>query len=177
MNATRILIGGSVRSGKSRFALARASQLSDQRVFVATAEARDDEMIARVQAHRAERGSDWTTIEVPVEIAGVLRDASPRTVVVVDCLTLWLSNLLIGEHDLARCFADLESALDESAAHCVFVTNEVGLGIVPENALARRFRDEAGRLHARLAARCDEIYLAALGCMLRLKPGPVELVR
>jgi adenosylcobinamide kinase / adenosylcobinamide-phosphate guanylyltransferase len=177
VSPTRVLIGGGVRSGKSRFALARGAQLAERRVFLATAEAHDAEMEQRVSAHRIERGAEWLTREVPLEVAAELRSATPDSVVVVDCLTLWLSNLLHAEADVAARFDELAASLADSAAHCVLVTNEVGMGIVPDNGLARRFRDEAGRLHARLAESCDEVYFAALGCMLRLAPAPVELVR
>jgi len=172
-----ILIGGGVRSGKSRFALERAEQLAEDRVCIATAEVRDDEMRQRVEGHRAERGPGWATREVPVEIATELRSAPSGSVVLVDCLTLWLSNLLCADEDIASRFGELESALAETSADCVLVTNEVGMGIVPENALARRFRDEAGRLHQRLARTCDEVHFAALGCILRLRPAPLEVVR
>jgi len=170
-----VLIGGGVRSGKSRFVLKRAAQFSDQRLFVATAEVRDDEMRERVALHRAERGADWDVREVPIELAVELREAPRGAVVVVDCLTLWLTILLLAEENIEQRVLELTAALAEAQADCVLVTNEVGLGIVPEHALARRFRDEAGCLHQRLAANCDELYFAAMGCILRLRPGPVEV--
>jgi adenosylcobinamide kinase/adenosylcobinamide-phosphate guanylyltransferase len=174
-----VLVGGGARSGKSRFALARARALGARRVFVATGQALDGEMDRRIALHRAERGADFATIEEPLELGRVLRDPSGTDVVLVDCLTLWLSNLLLRGDDepaIARAVTDLCAVLAERRRHAVIVTNEVGLGIVPDNALARTFRDVAGRAHQELAAIADEIHVAILGTVLRLRPGPVEMV-
>lgn len=179
MSGLIVLIGGGVRSGKSAFALSRARELGERRVFVATAQAFDAEMRARIDAHRDEREPSFRTIEEPLDVAGVLDRERDADVVVVDCLTLWLSNLLLADADDAAIDAAIGGLADAAArtpAHTIFVTNEVGLGIVPDNALARRFRDHAGRLHQRLAASADEIYLGTLGVMLRLSPGPIERV-
>src|SRR3954451_23338371 len=149
------LVLGGARSGKSRHAEALLAQHPAPRIYVATAQALDEEMRERIAAHRAAReGAGWRTVEAPVAVAAAL-DAAGSGPVLVDCLTLWLSNLLVGEHDVTAARAALEGALDRRAGPTVLVGNEVGLGIVPENALARRFRDEAGRLHQRLAARAD----------------------
>ncbi len=178
-----ILIGGGSRSGKSRYALERARAVEGPRLFVATAREGDEEMRARIAAHRRERGEGFVTVEEPLDIAGCLREAPSETrAIVVDCLTLWLSNLLLAgtaEEASARieeATGELVEALAETSAEVFLVTNEVGMGIVPGNELARRFRDHAGRLHQRLAGIADEIYLAAMGLLLRLHPGPVELV-
>lgn len=174
-----VLIGGGARSGKSRFALARARAFGAPRVFVATGQAFDGEMERRIALHRSERGDEFTTVEEPIELVRVLRDPPPAEVVLVDCLTLWLSNLLLrgdDERTIARTVDGLCALLAARRRHVVVVTNEVGLGIVPENALARTFRDVAGRAHQQLAAIADEVHVAILGSVLRLRPGPVELV-
>lgn len=169
-----------MRSGKSAFALVRAHVLGTRRTFIATAEPFDDEMRLRAETHRRERGSSFDTIEAPRELAAAL-DTAGRTaqVVVIDCLTLWLSNLLLAGLDaqaIAQRVAQLAEALGESPAHVVMVSNEVGMGVVPESKLGRQFRDVAGHAHQALAARADELYFAMMGQILRLRPGPVELV-
>jgi adenosylcobinamide kinase/adenosylcobinamide-phosphate guanylyltransferase len=171
-----ILVGGGARSGKSRFALRRAGELGHRWTFVATAEPLDDEMAERIRRHRAERSSAWTTIEEPRALPEALDATGPADVVLVDCLTLWVSNLLVRGDSAAivtAAFDRLEAALLRRRAHVILVTNEVGMGVVPETPLGRRFRDTIGDLHQRLATRADEIYIAALGTILRLRPGPV----
>lgn len=172
-----ILIGGGVRSGKSAFALRRARELGERRAFVATAQALDAEMEQRVAAHRRERGEAFRTVEAPRALLAALRGIDAVDVVVVDCLTLWLSNLLLDglsrEH-VERHVLELAGWLGERRCHCVIVSNEVGMGIVPDNALARAFRDVTGRAHQLLGARADEIYVGLFGQLLRLRPGPVE---
>ncbi|MEW6269246.1 MAG: bifunctional adenosylcobinamide kinase/adenosylcobinamide-phosphate guanylyltransferase [Thermodesulfobacteriota bacterium] len=174
-----ILIGGGARSGKSSFALVRARELGARRVFLATAEALDGEMRARVAAHRSARGDDFATVEEPLELAHALRSIGHSAdVVVVDCLTLWLANLLVRGEEQGAVLArvdELATTVAASPFASVLVTNEVGMGIVPENALARAFRDVAGLAHQRLARDADEIHLAALGVLLRLRPAPVEV--
>ena len=169
------LIGGGVRSGKSRFALERALTLGRRRVFVATGEARDPEMDARIRAHQAERGQDFQTIEAPRALVQALHGLDDGVeVVLIDCLTLWLSNLLLDGADevgLGEAVEQLVEHVARRARHVLLVTNEVGMGIVPDNALSRTFRDAAGRAHQRLGACADEVYFAALGQMLRLKPA------
>jgi adenosylcobinamide kinase / adenosylcobinamide-phosphate guanylyltransferase len=174
-----VLVGGGVRSGKSAFALALARRLGGRRAFVATAQPFDDEMRARIAAHRAERDGDFATVEAPLDLPAALEAlGSAAEVVVVDCLTLWLSNLLLrGDppEAIGRAVARLADVLRASPFHAILVTNEVGMGVVPESALGRAFRDVAGRAHQHLARRADRIYLAALGCILRLRPAPIEL--
>jgi adenosylcobinamide kinase/adenosylcobinamide-phosphate guanylyltransferase len=175
-----ILIGGGVRSGKSAFALERARALGTRRVFIATAEAFDDEMRERAVRHREERGSEFVTLEAPRQLVAALREASrDADVIVVDCLTLWLSNLLLDGLDQPAVLArvdELVTVTGQLGVQLVLVTNEVGLGIVPDSKLGRVFRDVAGAAHQRLAKRCDELYFAVMGQLLRLRPGPVELV-
>lgn len=175
-----LLVGGGVRCGKSAFALEIANDLGPRRVFIATAQAFDAEMSERIRAHRLERGSEWTTLEEPLALPEALRAAAEQAdVVVIDCLTLWLSNLILrddSDETVARQVEGLAEVLRERRCHVVMVTNEVGMGLVPDNALGRRFRDCAGRTHQRLARECSEVYVGVLGCILRLRPGPVELV-
>jgi adenosylcobinamide kinase/adenosylcobinamide-phosphate guanylyltransferase len=166
-----ILIGGGSRSGKTRFALDRARQFGDRLAYVATAELRDEEMAARAAMHRAERGDRFTTIEEPRDLAGILRDRSAGfDALVIDCLTLWISNLLEDRvADLNAAAADVAEAADSAAAAVIFVTSEVGCGIVPDNELARRFRDHAGWVNQSFAARAAEVYWMAFGCALKVK--------
>ena len=167
------LVLGGARSGKSRHAEALVMTHPPPWVYVATAAAHDDEMAARIAAHQARRDCRWRTLEAPLDLAGALEaTAAP---VLVDCLTLWLSNLILGGHDLEAATRALELAVQQRAALSVLVSNEVGLGIVPENALARRFRDTAGSLHQRLAARADCVVLVTAGLPLVLKGGPSDV--
>ena len=170
MPAALTLILGGASSGKSRHAETLILSLPAPWTYLATGQAWDDEMRARIAVHRERREAGWRTIEVPVALAGALSDAGDRPVL-VDCLTLWLSNLLLGEHDVERAAADLMTALADRRAPTVLVGSEVGLGIVPENALARRFRDEAGRLHQRIAAVADRVVLVVAGLPLAVKQG------
>jgi adenosylcobinamide kinase / adenosylcobinamide-phosphate guanylyltransferase len=169
-----------VRSGKSAFALSRARELGGRRGFIATAEPFDDEMRERAQRHRIERGGDFFTLEAPRALCPALREAwRSADVVVVDCLTLWLSNLLLEglDRDAIRLrVGELCEALRESPAHVVLVSNEVGLGIVPESKLGRTFRDLSGEAHQTLGSQADELYFAMMGQLVRLRPGPLELV-
>ena len=201
-------MGGGVRSGKSRYALSRAYAAGPRRVFVATAQALDGEMADRIAAHQGERGDDFETIEAPDNLVGALKAAMgdtrhgegadggvPPDVIVVDCLTLWLSNLLLAKcgtkpldraacrrlvdslrediHTLATLLTELTS---QHPTEILLVTNEVGLGIVPEHALGRVFRDVAGICHQQLAGIADEVYAGVMGMLLKLKPGPVTAV-
>ncbi|HEY0708677.1 MAG TPA: bifunctional adenosylcobinamide kinase/adenosylcobinamide-phosphate guanylyltransferase [Polyangia bacterium] len=180
MASRLILIGGGARSGKSAFALSYARALGAQRVFVATAQAYDDEMRARIDRHRDERGPDFTTIEEPVALARAITEAPRRAVVLVDCLTLWLSNRLCADASPETIHGELEEVVRAAvsrAAPTLVVSNEVGMGVVPDNALARAFRDLTGHAHQRLAAAADEIYAALMGVVLRLHPGPLEMAR
>ncbi len=161
-----ILIGGGARSGKSRFALDRARREGAKLVFIATAEARDEEMRGRIEKHRADRGAEFTTIEAPIELASAIRNAD-FDAIVVDCLTLWLANIM--DRDFQTAVKDLEDAAQSSRACVILVTNEVGCGIVPENALAREFRDRAGFLNQRMAEAAREVYWMVFGQPLRIK--------
>lgn len=176
-----VLVGGGARSGKSRFAQARASALGPRRIFLATAQAFDDEMRDRIARHRDERGAAFRTIEEPLalpEALGAL-DEADADVVLVDCLTLWLSNVLMRDpapEPALRRIDDLGRAIAARRCHVVLVSNEVGMGIVPEPPLARVFRDLSGHAHQRLGDEADEIYVALLGQILRLRPDPVGCV-
>jgi adenosylcobinamide kinase/adenosylcobinamide-phosphate guanylyltransferase len=164
------LVLGGARSGKSRFAEALVTAHPAPWTYLATAQAFDDEMRDRVALHRARRDSGWRTVEAPVELAAALR--AHRGPVLVDCLTLWLTNLMLGDHDIEDAVTALERAIAEHGGPVVLVSNEVGLGIVPDNALARAFRDEAGRLHQRLAARADHVVFMVAGLPLHVKGSP-----
>ncbi len=174
-----VVVGGGVRSGKSRFALDLALKCGTRRTFVATAQAFDDEMKARIARHRAERADRFETVEVPIELSESLRRLDTE-VVLVDCLTLWLSNLLLRgdeEAQIDRAVEELVDVLGRRRFHVVVVTNEVGMGIVPDSRLGRVFRDVAGRAHQRLATIADEIYFAVLGTVLRVRPNVNEVRR
>jgi adenosylcobinamide kinase/adenosylcobinamide-phosphate guanylyltransferase len=168
------LILGGARSGKSRYALGLAGRCPAPRLFVATCEPRDAEMEARIEAHQRERGSDWTTREVPLDLPGALTTA-PRDhgVILVDCLTMWVSNLLAGKEASPGAIQTAGEKLVEvaaaSAIPVILVSNEVGWGIVPDNPLAREFRDQAGWLHQRLARVADLVVLMAAGLPLVVK--------
>jgi adenosylcobinamide kinase / adenosylcobinamide-phosphate guanylyltransferase len=162
-----ILVGGGSRSGKSRYALELAKQRGVRPAFLATAQAFDDEMTERIRKHREERGDGFVTLEEPFELANALRAQRECDVIVVDCLTLWVSNLMLSDREIPA--NELIAAARESAATVIFVSNEVGCGIVPENPLARRFRDLAGALNQRVAAAADEVYWMAFGIPLKVK--------
>jgi len=162
------LVLGGARSGKSRYAESLITALPQPWIYVATAEAGDTEMAARIEAHRTRRGEGWRMIEAPRDLADALT-ACGEAPALVDCLTLWLSNLLLADVDLDAQFARLEAALAQAAAPVVLVANEVGSGIVPDNALARRFRDAQGALNQKMAARADRVVLVVAGIPLVVK--------
>lgn len=169
----RVLVLGGARSGKSRTAQAIAEAASADRTFVATAQAFDEEMRERISRHRAERDGSWRTQEAPLELPDAIRaHAGPGKVVLVDCLTLWLSNLLLAERDADGEAERLVRAVGEAAGPLVLVSNEVGQGIVPATPLGRVFRDGQGRLNQRLAEACDAVVFVAAGCPVLLKPAP-----
>lgn len=168
--ARSLLVLGGARSGKSRYAQARMERMGGTFAFIATAQAHDAEMEERIARHRADRDSRWITIEAPVDLASAIAAAARKAdAVLVDCLTLWLSNLLLAGKDIRSASAALEEAIIASPLPVVLVANEVGLGIVPDNALARRFRDEAGWLNQKLARLCDEVALVTAGLPIVLK--------
>lgn len=163
------LVLGGARSGKSSYAEGLISSLPRPWAYVATAEAFDEEMRQRIAHHQARRGPDWVQHETPLDIAATLAGEAADQPCLVDCLTLWLSNLMHAERDIARETSTLVEALSKRSAPCIMVSNEVGLGIVPDNALARRFRDEAGWLNQRIAAVADCVVFVAAGLPMTLK--------
>lgn len=169
----RVLVLGGARSGKSRYAEDLAMGSGLQAVYLATAtDGGDPEMAGRIARHRAERDPSWRTVDAPRDLAGALRrEVSPGCVVLVDCLTLWLTNVMLGGGDVEAETAELAHALKSLAGPVILVSNEVGGGIVPDNALARKFRDAQGRLNQRVAAACDTVVLVAAGLPLLLKPS------
>jgi len=164
------LVLGGARSGKSRFAEALVEGAAACGTYCATAEAGDAEMAARIAAHRAHRGAFWHTVETPLAVAGVIAaEATPERPLLVDCLTLWLSNLMMEEAPIEEEFATLRVALRDAAGPVVLVANEVGLGLVPETPLGRNFRDAAGRLNQEIAVLADRVVFVAAGLPLMLK--------
>lgn len=166
---TTLVLGGA-RSGKSRFAEHIIADSGLARHYVATGRAFDDEMVERIARHKEDRGAGWTTHEEPLDLVATLaRIDAPQNAVLVDCLTLWLTNLMMAERDIAAESSRLVAALPDLKARVVFVSNEVGLGIVPENRMARQFRDHAGRLHQMVAASASDVYFIAAGLPLKMK--------
>ncbi len=163
------LVTGGARSGKSAFAERLVVQSGRPRRYIATAEAWDDEMRDRIAQHQTNRAEGWTTIEAPLDLASALTDARDVEAVLVDCATLWLTNHLLAENDLTAQTEALISALAACPAPVIIVSNEVGWGIVPDNALARRFRDEQGRLNQRLAQNAGLVVTVIAGLPLVLK--------
>jgi adenosylcobinamide kinase / adenosylcobinamide-phosphate guanylyltransferase len=164
-----ILITGGARSGKSTRAEARACAFPGKPVYVATAEALDAEMRERIAKHRARRGNAWLEHETPLELVAALVETDGRGARLVDCLTLWLSNLMHAERDWEKEAMLLAETLDRQNSPVVLVTNEVGLGIVPDNAPARRFRDAAGILNQIVARVADEVEFVVAGLPMRVK--------
>jgi adenosylcobinamide kinase/adenosylcobinamide-phosphate guanylyltransferase len=159
---------GGARSGKSRFAEELAERSGPLRTYIATAEAFDGEMQSRIDKHRARRGEGWQTIEAPLALSETLA-ACGSPVVLVDCLTLWISNLMFRDRDVASEINLLCAALERASGHVILVSNEVGMGIVPENALSRGFRDMQGLANQKVAAVADAVYFVAAGLPLTLK--------
>jgi adenosylcobinamide kinase/adenosylcobinamide-phosphate guanylyltransferase len=168
---TVFVIGGA-RSGKSSFALEKAGSFPGKKAYIATAEALDEEMKERIEKHRGERGKDWETFEEPIKMAGVLREmGNGYAAAVIDCLTLWLSNLLLRPENPEAEIEGFLAFLKEGDHPPFFVvSNEVGMGIVPGNAISRRFRDLAGRLNQEVAGIADEVYFVTAGIPVRIKP-------
>lgn len=167
------LVLGGARSGKSRHAESIARTTGLAKTYLATAQPFDDEMRARIDQHRQDRALDgWATIEEPLALGPVLETHSqPGAIILIDCLTLWLSNVMLGEHDPAVAEARFLAALNAARGPVVMVSNEVGLGIVPETPLGRRFRDAQGRLNQRVATVADRVVFVAAGLPLVLKPA------
>jgi adenosylcobinamide kinase/adenosylcobinamide-phosphate guanylyltransferase len=163
------LVLGGARSGKSRYAEWLISTYPKPWVYIATAEAKDSEMAARIAAHQARREAGWQTIEAPHELPEALGAAPAGAAVLVDCLTLWLSNLMLGALKVEAMTANLEQALAARPGPTVLVSNEVGLGIVPDNALARQFRDAQGTLNQRVAAQAGRVIMMIAGIPVAVK--------
>jgi adenosylcobinamide kinase/adenosylcobinamide-phosphate guanylyltransferase len=173
MTETTLIIGGA-RSGKSRFALELAEQKAPgEKAFLATCIPADAEMRERVARHRRERNPSWKTLEVPLDLAGALAESGRWAgIVLVDCLTLWANNLLFetqGETGIDRYVGDLLNAMEKVSCPVILVTNEVGTGIVPENPLARRFRDVTGRINQQVAAACSRVFWMVAGIPIPVK--------
>ncbi len=162
------LLGGA-RSGKSAHAENLVAAFPAPWTYIATAQADDDEMADRISLHRERRGDGWLTVEAPLDLADALRHVPEWQPVLVDCLTLWLSNHLLAGHDLQAVSGELEAALSSPRGPWFVVSNEVGLGIVPDNKLARQFRDVAGRLNQRIATRADQVLFMVAGLPLKVK--------
>jgi adenosylcobinamide kinase / adenosylcobinamide-phosphate guanylyltransferase len=166
------LVLGGTRSGKSRYAERLITARPPPWGYVATAEPGDEEMAARIKAHRARRSADWQTIEAPRDLAAALASCGSKSML-IDCLTLWLSNLMLAGADIQEEIERLEKSLNAAAAPVVLVANEVGSGIVPEHPLGRRFRDLQGLLNQRMAARANCVVLMVAGLPLAIK-GTLE---
>lgn len=166
-----ILITGGARSGKSRIAEGWVAAQGATPIYIATAQAFDAEMEARIAAHQTRRGAEWTTVQEPLDLLGALRQTDGKGPRLVDCLTLWLSNMMHSGRDWSADSEKLASVLASQISPVTFVTNEVGAGIVPENALARAYRDAAGEVNQTIAAAVDEVYLAVSGYPLQVKPN------
>ena len=164
------LVLGGARSGKSIFAERLAVESGLSRVYLATAEAFDTEMEERISRHKQDRGPGWKTVEEPVDLSQALTiHAREERVILVDCLTLWVSNLMGQEADINTAFDTLINSVNELKGSVIFVSNEVGQGIVPDNKMAREYRDHAGRLHQRLAEKADRVYFITAGLPQILK--------
>lgn len=164
------LVLGGARSGKSSFAQALAENETGDLIYIATAQAFDAEMTERIARHRSDRGPRWQTVECPLGLADAIAEHQGEgKTILVDCLTLWLSNLMLGDHDIAAAVSDLITGLKDSSAKVVLVSNEVGQGIVPDNALGRRFRDEAGWLNQAAARAATNVWFVTAGLPQQLK--------
>lgn len=174
----RSLILGGVKSGKSRFAEQLAVQLAQPVTYIATAQAWDNEMRVRIQAHQRQRPSEWQTVEAPLHLAQALQASdAPQTTLLVDCLTLWVTQLLCHEDPdlLTHELTAFQSLLPNLRADVILVSNETNMGIIPMDALSRRFCDIAGKLHQQLAPYCDTLVLTVAGLPLYVKGKPNEL--
>jgi adenosylcobinamide kinase/adenosylcobinamide-phosphate guanylyltransferase len=166
-----VLVIGGARSGKSRRGLAIADVSGLERVLIATATAGDAEMTQRITRHRSERAAGWTVVEEPLELGAALaRNARPGRIVVIDCVTFWLANLMFAHRDLAGETRSLAQAVGALTSPCVLVSNEVGSGIVPETIMGRAFRDAHGWLNQELASVCAHVELVVAGLPLTIKP-------
>ena len=172
MSSRIIFIMGGARSGKSTYALKDASTVSGNKAYIATAEALDEEMRERIEKHKKQRGTDWDTYEEPLRIAEVIQETEGKyTAIVIDCLTLWLSNIMHSGFNITQEITNLIEILRVShhTSRIYIVSNEVGMGIVPENDMARGFRDIAGILNQKVAEVSDEVYLLVAGIPIHIK--------
>lgn len=164
-----LLITGGARSGKSSYAERRVAELPGRPCYIATAEIRDAEMAERVALHRGRRGPEWLEREAPIDLIAALAQTDGGGPRLVDCVTLWLTNLMLADRDWQADLAALLKALQAQKSAVIFVTNEVGFGIVPENALARAFRDAAGLVNQALATAADEVQFVVSGLPMKVK--------
>jgi adenosylcobinamide kinase/adenosylcobinamide-phosphate guanylyltransferase len=173
MTKGHVLILGGARSGKTGLGERLAMRAGNKPAYLATAEALDGEMRDRVETHQRQRQGRFTTIEEPLELTReIVKAAKSHDVILVDCLTLWITNLLGASRDVAAAVEELVTTLGQvSTARVILISNEVGLGIVPDNAMARSFRDLAGEAHQRLAEICDDVYFVVAGLPMTLKGG------
>jgi adenosylcobinamide kinase / adenosylcobinamide-phosphate guanylyltransferase len=172
MHKKIIFITGGARSGKSTHTLKEASRLAGKKAYIATAEALDEEMRDRIEGHKKQRGKDWDTYEEPLRIAGVIQKTEDKyTAIVIDCLTLWLSNIMHSGLNINQKIEKLIETLriTHHTSRIYIVSNEVGMGIVPENEMARRFRDMAGILNQKVAEISDEVYMLVAGIPMKIK--------
>lgn len=170
-----ILITGGARSGKSELAERLALKPLGRAIYIATAQAHDTEMEARIATHQARRGTEWQTLNAPFDLCTALQDSDGDSPRLVDCLTLWLANMMLAERNWRSEAEALVATLQQQSAPVLFVTNEVGAGIVPENKLARAFRDAAGELNQIVAQACGEVILCVAGYPVRVKPNDFDL--
>lgn len=168
-----ILVTGGRRSGKSAHALELAESLGKRRLYIATAEALDDEMLERIARHREERGDDWDTTEAPLNIAKIIEDAQEYDIILIDCLTLWLCNFMHkdepSDEDILKAINNLSNACVNADATVIAVTNELGSGLIPDNALSRRFTDLAGIMNQSMAHAADRVILTVSGIPMFIK--------
>jgi len=172
MDKRTVFVTGGARSGKSSFALHAASLIAGAKAFIATAEPTDEEMKQRIDRHKKDRGNEWDTYEEPLRIPDVIKEIENNyRAIIIDCLTLWLANLMLSHADIHRETDRFIAALGSRDRTCpiYIVSNEVGMGIVPENAMARSFRDAAGFLNQKVAAAADEVYMTVAGIPLKIK--------
>ncbi len=170
-----ILVTGGRRSGKSSHALELAESLGERRLYIATAEALDDEMVERVAKHQNERGDGWDTAEEPIDISPIIKEANGYDIILIDCLTLWLCNIMHKsgptDEDILKAIDNLSNACISANTTVIAVTNELGSGVIPDNALSRRFTDLAGIMNQRMAHAADKVILTVSGISMTIKGG------
>ncbi len=175
MRKTLYFVTGGAASGKSTFAETLVRGTEKPKIYIATMQPYDDEMRAKLTKHQADRGDDWTTIEAPINLVTIFENAQPTDVILLDCVTLWLTNVLLADHDVDAACGELVNALVTCPCDVVVVSNEVGMGIVPDNALSRKFRNMQGKVNQMIAARADTVITVISGLPLVLK-GSCDLV-